>query len=94
MVDLAEQGCRPAQQVIAQSLSELAALVNAMLPRLFPLAGADAPVPCGVSGTILNRPPCLYTLHALAATHAWPVQLRTVTDAPIEGVRRLLRKMD
>jgi N-acetylglucosamine kinase-like BadF-type ATPase len=92
VVDLAGEGCRPAQQVIAQSLSELAALVNAMLPRLFPLATADAPVPCGVSGLILNRPACLYTLHALATTHAWPVRLQAVTEPPIEGVRRLLQK--
>lgn len=92
VVDLAGEGCRPAQQVIAQSLSELAALVNAVLPRLFPLATTAAPVPCGVSGPILNRPPCLYTLRALAATHAWPVQLQAVTEPPIEGVRRLLEK--
>ena len=92
VVDLAGEGCCPAQQVIAQSLSELAALVNAVLPRLFPLARTDAPVPCGASGPILNRPPCFYTLHALAATHAWPVQLHAVTEPPIEGVRRLLQK--
>lgn len=93
VVDLAGEGCGPAQQAIAQSLSELAGLVNAVLPRLFPRASAEAPVPCGVSGTILNRPPCLYTLHALAATHAWPVHLHPVTGPPIEGVRRLLQKM-
>ena len=93
VADLAGEGCRPAQQVIAQSLSELAALVNAVLPRLFPLATADARVPCGVSGALLNRPPCLYTLHALAATHAWPFRLQAVTEPPIEGVRRLLRKL-
>lgn len=92
VVALAGEGCRPAQQVVAQSLSELAALVNAMLPRLFPLATAEAPVPCGVSGLILNHPACLYTLHALAATHAWPVRLQAVTEPPIEGVRRLLQK--
>ena len=51
-------------------------------------------IPCGVSGTLLNCPPCLYTLRALAATQAWPVQLQPITDPPIEGVRRLLRKME
>jgi N-acetylglucosamine kinase-like BadF-type ATPase len=92
VVDLAGEGCPPAQQAIAQSLSELAALVNAVLPRLFPLATAGAPVPCGLSGPLLNRPPCLYTLHALAATHAWPVRLQAVAAPPIEGVRRMLQR--
>jgi hypothetical protein len=32
-------------------------------------------------------------LHALAATHAWPVRLQAVTEPPIEGVRRLLLKL-
>jgi hypothetical protein len=43
---------------------------------------------------LLNRPPCLYTLRALAATQAWPVQLQPIADPPIEGVRRLLLKME
>jgi glucosamine kinase len=93
IVDLAEHGCGPAQQIIAESLTDLAVLVNGVLQRLFALATADSPVPCGISGALLNRPPCLYTLRALAATHAWPVQLQPVTAPPIEGVRRLLMKM-
>jgi hypothetical protein len=51
-------------------------------------------IPCGVSGILLNRPPCLDTLRAVAATQAWPVQLQPITDPPIEGVRRLLLKME
>jgi N-acetylglucosamine kinase-like BadF-type ATPase len=93
VVELAGEGCTPAQQVIAESLNGLATLVNAVCARLFPDATAQAPVACGVSGALLNQPPCWFALCALAATHAWPVQLQPVTDRPIEGVRRLLQKM-
>lgn len=92
VVDLAGHGCGPAQQIIAESLTELGAVVNAVLRRLFPAATIVAPIPCGVSGLLLNRPPCLHALQALAVTHVWPVQLQPVTDPPIEGVRRLLLK--
>ena len=97
VVELTERGCGPAQQVIAESLVEFAVLVNRVLVKIFPAAASRDPqslVPCGVSGTLLNRPPCLSTLRALAATQAWPVQLQPITDPPIEGVRRLLLKME
>jgi glucosamine kinase len=96
VVELAERGCVPAQQVIAESLAEFALLVNRVLVKIFPPSGRrDLPssIPCGVSGALLNRPPCLSTLRALAAAQSWPVQLQPVTDPPIEGVRRLLLKM-
>ncbi len=93
VVALAGQGCAPAQRAIAESFSDLSALVNAVCSRLFPDATLEAPVPCGVSGALLNRPPCWSALLALAVAHAWPVQLRPVFDPPIEGVRRLLQKM-
>jgi N-acetylglucosamine kinase-like BadF-type ATPase len=97
VVELAERGCKPAQEIIAESLAEYAVLVNRVLASLFPAAGGRDPqssVPCGVSGTLLNRPPCLRTLQALAATQAWPVRLQPIADLPIEGVRRLLLKRD
>lgn len=93
VIELAGQGCAPALEVIAESLAGLAALVNAMWPQLFPRATADAPVPCGVSGVLLNQPPCWSALCALAAAHSWPVRLFPVTARPIEGVCRLLEKM-
>jgi glucosamine kinase len=93
VVDLAEHDCAAAQQIITESLADLAALVNGVLQRLFALATVDLPVPCGISGALLNRPPCVHALHALAASHVWPVQLQPVTAPPIEGVRRLLVKM-
>ena len=92
VVELAGRGCAPAQRVIAESLSDLSALVNAVCAQLFPAATLKAPVPCGVSGALLNCPACWSTLRALAVTHAWPVELLSVTDPPIEGVRRLLQR--
>jgi hypothetical protein len=52
-----------------------------------------SPVLCGVSGCLLNRPPCWSALSDLATAHSWPVQLQPVTGRPIEGVRRLVQKM-
>ncbi len=93
VVSLAGLGCVPAQKVVAESLTSLATIVGSVCSRLFPEATAQAPVRCGVSGALLNSPPCWHTLCALAAAHAWPVRLHPVTDRPIEGVRRLLQKM-
>jgi N-acetylglucosamine kinase-like BadF-type ATPase len=93
IVDLAEHGNGPAQQIIAESLADLGRLVSGVLQRFFALTAVDSPVPCGISGALLNRHPCLNAVRALAATHAWPVHLEPVTAPPIEGVRRLLMKM-
>jgi hypothetical protein len=48
----------------------------------------------GYGTQLAERYDRLYGLRALAATQAWPVQLPPITDPPIEGVRRLLRKME
>ncbi len=90
VVELAGQGDRAAQRIIVESMAEMAEWVDAMLQRLFPRATAGALIPCGVSGPLLNQPPCLEALQALAATRAWPVHLQPIVEAPIEGVRRLL----
>jgi glucosamine kinase len=93
VVELAGQGCSPAIRAIVESLADLSPIVNAVCSKLFPGTTLHAPVPCGVSGGLLNRPPCWSALRDLAAAHAWPVQLQPVTARPIEGVRRLLQKM-
>ena len=96
VVELAEHGDDPARQIIAESLNDLAILVNQLLQRFFPACGLlspASPVSLGVSGPFLNRPPCFQALRALAATHGWPVELRPITEPPIEGVRRLLVKI-
>ncbi len=90
VVDLAGKGCEAAQQIIAESISGFAPLMNAVLGHLFPAVTADAPVPCGASGILLNRAPCFSALRSLAGAQAWPIQLQPVTGPPIEGVRRLL----
>ncbi len=90
VVELAGQGDVAAQRIVADSIAEMAALVDAMLQRLFPRATAERPIPCGVSGALLNTPPCLQALQALAANRAWPVRLQPILEPPIEGVRRLL----
>ncbi|MFZ5496378.1 MAG: N-acetylglucosamine kinase [Verrucomicrobiota bacterium] len=87
---LAAQDCGPAQQVVADSVTDLARLADQVIHRLFP--SPVAPVPCGVSGRILNSVPAAFALRSLAAKLRWPVALQFITESPAEGVRRLLRK--
>ena len=51
------------------------------------------PVPCGVSGRILNSVPATFALRSLAAKLRWPVTLHFITESPAEGVRLLLCKL-
>jgi glucosamine kinase len=88
VLELAAQDCGPAQQVVADSITDLARQADTVIHRHF--AGATAPVPCGVSGRILNSPPAAFALQSLAGKLRWPVALHFLTEPPIEGVRRLL----
>ncbi|HKB55953.1 MAG TPA: BadF/BadG/BcrA/BcrD ATPase family protein [Lacunisphaera sp.] len=88
VLELAAQDCGPAQQVVADSITELARLADQVIHRLFPRTPAR--LPCGVSGRILNSPPAVFALRSLASKLNWPVELRFIDTAPIEGVRRLL----
>jgi N-acetylglucosamine kinase-like BadF-type ATPase len=87
---LAEQECGPAQQVVADSITELARLADGVIHRYFPKTTAK--LPCGVSGRILNSVAGIYALRSLAGKLDWPVELNFITTPPIEGVRRLLLK--
>ena len=87
---LAEEECGPAQQVVADSITELARLADDVIHRYFP--GTTGKLPCGVSGRILNSVPGVYALRSLANKLNWPVELNFITTPPIEGVRRLLLK--
>jgi glucosamine kinase len=91
VLELAEQDCGPAQQVVADSITEFARLADQVIHHLFP--GATKPVPCGVSGRILNSVPATFALRSLAEKLHWPVQLRFIATSPIEGVRRLLQRL-
>lgn len=86
VLELAAAGCLPAQRALVGSLNDLLVQARLVTERLF---GADR-VPCGVSGAILNSPPAAAGLRALASAQAWNVELVFITQAPIEGVRRLL----
>ena len=104
VLELAEQDCGPAQQAVADSVTDLARLADTVIHRFFPagspneqagpepgrMGAPTAPVPCGVSGRILNAAPAAFALRSLAAKLRWPVTLRFITEAPSEGVRRLL----
>lgn len=89
VVELAQQGCAPAQSALAGTLADLVEQARLVTEKLF----GSAVVPCGVGGAILNSPPAVYALKALAETQAWSVEYRFITEPPIEGVRRLLAKL-
>ncbi len=88
VLELAGQDCGPAQQAVADSVTELARVADLVIHQLFP--AAPAPVPCGVSGRILNAAPAAFALRSLASKLRWPVTLGFITEPAIEGVRRLL----
>ncbi len=88
VLELAAADCGPAQQVVADSITDLARQADTVIHRLFPRTAAK--LPCGVSGRILNSPPAVFALRSLAGKLNWPVELRFIATAPIEGVRRLL----
>ncbi len=88
VLELAAADCGPAQQVVADSITDLARQADTVIHRLFPRPAAK--LPCGVSGRILSSPPAVFALRSLAGKLNWPVELRFIATAPIEGVRRLL----
>jgi glucosamine kinase len=90
VLELAEQDCGPAQQVVADSVTDLARLADQVIHRLFP--AGSAPLPCGISGRILNSVPAAFALRSLVTKLRWPVALNFITTPPSEGVRRLLAK--
>lgn len=88
VLDLAAHDNGPAQQVVADSVTELARLADQVIHRLF--ASPAPALPCGVSGRVLNSVPAAFALRSLASKLRWPVELRFIDTPPIEGVRRLL----
>jgi glucosamine kinase len=86
VIELAEQGCPPAQAALSATLAELVEQARLVSSRLF----AGPAVPCSVSGPLLNSPSAVAALRMLAETHAWNVEYFFLNEAPIEGVRRLL----
>ena len=91
VIELAAQDGSPAQQVLTDSIADLARLADGVIHRLFPKPAAQ--LPCGACGRILNSAPAAFALRSLARKLNWPVELRFIDTAPIEGVRRLLGKI-
>ena len=91
VIELAATGDHPAQQVLTDSLTALARQADTVIHQHFP--GVSTRRPCGVSGRILNSMPAGLIIRSLADKLSWPVELRFIDTAPIEGVRRLLSKM-
>lgn len=81
---LASEGDSAAHGLIVQSVGELVALADRVALRLFADRPADL-VAAGLSGRILTHPVVLE-----AVVPRSPLPLQPVTEAPIEGVRRLL----
>ncbi|MCX6953259.1 MAG: ATPase [Verrucomicrobia bacterium] len=81
---LAAEGDHTAHQVLIESASELLDLATRVATKLFPGTALDS-VPTGLSGALLTNP-----IVAAALAPRTPLPLAAITDAPIEGVRRLL----
>ena len=81
---LATEGDPTAHQVLVESATELLDLATQVAAKLFP-ATPPAQIPTGLSGALLTHDTVLATLRART-----PLPLAPITEAPIEGVRRLL----
>jgi glucosamine kinase len=88
VLELAEQDCLAARQAVTDSVTDLVRLADRVVHQLFPAPAS--PVPCGVSGRILNSAPAAMVVRSLTEKLRWPVALAFITTPPIEGVRRLL----
>ncbi len=86
VLELAASGCAPARQALHESLSALVEQARLVTTKLFPCRR----VPCGLSGAILQHPAARAMWPEVLVLADWQVELRAVTDPPIEGVRRLL----
>ncbi|MBX3750805.1 MAG: ATPase [Opitutaceae bacterium] len=89
LLELAQAGNEPAQQVLIESLTGLVEQGEVVTARLF----GNQATTCGVSGAILNHPAAAATLRNLVASRSWAVSLSFITATPIEGVRRLLTRL-
>lgn len=88
VVELAAADDGPARQVVTDSVTAFAHQADDVIRRLFPRPPGK--LPCGVTGRILNRVPAAAVLRSLAGKWNWPVELRFIAAAPIEGVKRML----
>ena len=83
---LAAEGDATAHQVLVESATELLDLAHRVAAQLFPGTALDT-IPTGLSGALLIHPTVLAALAPRT-----PLPLSPITEAPIEGVRRLLAR--
>lgn len=81
---LASEGDPDTRQIVTDSCSDLLRIVEAVLGKCFPGWHRDN-IAAGVGGPVLTHPAALAVLQSRAT-----INLRPLTEAPIEGVRRLL----
>ena len=86
ILGLAAEGDATAHQVLVESATELLDLANRVAAKLFPGTPLDT-IPTGLSGALLIHPTVLAALAPRT-----PLPLSPITEAPIEGVRRLLAR--
>jgi glucosamine kinase len=86
LLRLASEGDGAANQLVAESATELVALALRVATKLFPGVALDT-LPAGLSGPILTHPVVVGLLSANS-----PLPFAPVEGAPIEGVRRLLAR--
>lgn len=85
VLQAASAGHATARALVAASVTDLVDQAMLVTTKLFP----GRTVPCGVCG-ILTREPAADLVKEITAARSWAVDLRFVTAAPIEGVRRLV----
>ncbi|MGH7995293.1 MAG: N-acetylglucosamine kinase [Opitutaceae bacterium] len=87
ILELAGRGDEAAREIVTASAGHLLDLGLRVAAKLFP-GTAQADIPAGLSGPILNHP---FVRETLAARS--PLKFRPITAAPIEGVKTLLARM-
>lgn len=85
----AAAGTPEAVALLTASVGEHAKFARTVSQRLFG-ENLTQPLPTGLSGVILQSP---LAHRAIAETLGFAHQLKFITDAPIEGVRRLLTRL-
>lgn len=96
VLELATQDDAPARQALVDSIADLVRQTDPVVRQLFPgskTGNLNPGIPLGISGRILNSAPAVPVLRARVAEFQWPVELRPIDAAPIEGVRQLLLKI-
>jgi glucosamine kinase len=88
LLRLAAEGDHAAHQIVAESVTALLQIAEDVIEKLFPGWHRDL-IQAGVSGPILTHAAVRPLLGKRSS-----LQLRAIAEPPIEGVRRLLQRME